>query len=201
MCGVVDVYELCHQAEFGFEQLPLESKVDMVLKVKDWIEMAIKHVQRVGFELVQDNNPETGQPKIKALIAESDYACRQAVKRLLGDYCDFTAVADGVKALELFKEAIEAGKPYGLMALDIQMPKMDGYETLKAVREFEKKKSIDDPAAVKVIIMTSLIENDLDSLRSGFEAYLVKPVGAAIYEVMAQLGLIKEHATGIRHKA
>jgi len=191
MCGVKDVYDLCHQAEFGFEQLGLESKVDMVLKVKDWIEMAIKYVQRVGFELEQDGNLETGQPKIKTLIVEDDYVCRKIVKRLLSDYCDFTVAADGLRAMELFKEAIEAGEPYALMTLDIQMPKMDGYETLKAVREFEKKKSIDDSAIVKVIIMTSQAEKDFDFLQRGFEAYLAKPVSTVIYDVMAQLGLIK----------
>jgi two-component system, chemotaxis family, chemotaxis protein CheY len=188
MCGVMDIYDLCHQAEFGFEQLPLESSVDMVLKVKDWIEMAIQHIQDVGIESAQENC----QPKIKTLIIEDDYVCRKAIKHLLEGYCDCTSAADGVKALTLFEEAIETGQPYGLMTLDVQMPKMDGYETLKAVREFEKKKLIDDSAAIKVIIITALAEHNFGSLRSGFEAYLAKPVSVAIHEATKKLGLIKE---------
>lgn len=69
---------------------------------------------------------------------------------------------------------------------------MDGYETLKAIREFEKQMSIDESAAVKVIIITSLTEHNFGPLRTGFEAYLVKPVGIELYEAMSELGLIKE---------
>jgi CheY-like chemotaxis protein len=72
------------------------------------------------------------------------------------------------------------------------MPKMDGYETLKAIREFERQKSIDGCSAIKVIIITSLTEHNFGPLRTGFEAYLVKPVGVEIYEAMSELGLIKE---------
>jgi CheY-like chemotaxis protein len=192
MCGVMDVYDLCHQAEFGFEQLPMEGRADMVLKVKDWIELAVKNVQNVGIESPKEVSPKTSQAKIKTLIVEDDYICRKAVKRMLDDYCDFVSAADGIKALELFKEATEAGEPYGLMTLDVQMPKMDGYETLEAIREYEKEMSIDESAAVKVIIITSLTEHNFGPLRTGLEAYLVKPVGIEIYEAMSELGLIKE---------
>ena len=41
---------------------------------------------------------------------------------------------------------------------------MDGYETLKAIREFEKQKSMDGCSAIRVIIITSLTEHDFGSL-------------------------------------
>ena len=69
---------------------------------------------------------------------------------------------------------------------------MDGYETLKAIREFEKQKSIDGSSAIRVLIITSLTEHNFGPLQTRFEAYLIKPVGVEIYEAMFELGLIKE---------
>ena len=45
MCGLMDVNNLCHEAEFAFDDLTeISEAADMVLKVKDWIEAAIKQI-------------------------------------------------------------------------------------------------------------------------------------------------------------
>ncbi len=44
MVSVNDVSELCHQAEYAFEELPVADKPDMLLKFKDWITIAIGHM-------------------------------------------------------------------------------------------------------------------------------------------------------------
>ena len=44
ICGLMDIYNLCHVAETAFEELGQTlHATDMVLKVKDWIEAAIQH--------------------------------------------------------------------------------------------------------------------------------------------------------------
>jgi HPt (histidine-containing phosphotransfer) domain-containing protein len=42
MVGISDVSELCHQAEFAFEELPAPQKPDMLLRFKDWITAAVE---------------------------------------------------------------------------------------------------------------------------------------------------------------
>ena len=43
ICGLMDIYNLCHVAETAFEELNQTQATDMVLKVKDWIEAAIQY--------------------------------------------------------------------------------------------------------------------------------------------------------------
>jgi hypothetical protein len=36
MVGIEQMSELCHQAEFAFEELPEQKRPDMLLRFKDW---------------------------------------------------------------------------------------------------------------------------------------------------------------------
>jgi HPt (histidine-containing phosphotransfer) domain-containing protein len=44
MVGVNDISELCHQAEFAFEELNAAQRPDMLLRFKDWITVAIENM-------------------------------------------------------------------------------------------------------------------------------------------------------------
>lgn len=41
MMGIDDVSELCHQAEFAFDELPDVQRPDMLLRFKDWLSAAM----------------------------------------------------------------------------------------------------------------------------------------------------------------
>jgi two-component system chemotaxis sensor kinase CheA len=41
MVGIEDMSDLCHHAEDGFEDLPENKRVDMLLRFKDWASMAM----------------------------------------------------------------------------------------------------------------------------------------------------------------
>lgn len=41
MVGMNQMSELCHQAEFAFEELPESKRPDMLLRLKDWICVAL----------------------------------------------------------------------------------------------------------------------------------------------------------------
>jgi len=42
MMGIDDVSELCHEAEYAFEELPESRRTDMLLRLKDWVCAAIE---------------------------------------------------------------------------------------------------------------------------------------------------------------
>jgi HPt (histidine-containing phosphotransfer) domain-containing protein len=44
MVGVEDMSELCHQAEYAFEELPVNNRPDMLLRFKDWAWSAIQNL-------------------------------------------------------------------------------------------------------------------------------------------------------------
>jgi chemotaxis protein histidine kinase CheA len=45
MTGIDDIAELCHQAEFAFEELPEQVRPDMLLQLKDWICAAMQNLK------------------------------------------------------------------------------------------------------------------------------------------------------------
>jgi two-component system sensor histidine kinase/response regulator len=79
---------------------------------------------------------------------------------------------NGLKALEMLKQAAAENKKFQLILMDIQMPEMDGFETVRRIRDDHAIK--DSP----VIVVTSAgVKGDGQRCRDlGIAAYLRKPV-------------------------
>ena len=73
---------------------------------------------------------------------------------------------DGVQALKLLSK-----KRFDIMLLDVMMPNMDGWQTLKAVRSAENTKHL------PVIMLTAVSEEQkmISGLKNGADDYIVKP--------------------------
>jgi len=76
---------------------------------------------------------------------------------------------DGFNALRILKNSEE--KDFDLIILDIMMPNLDGWETLKAIRSDKNTESI------PVIMLTALDEDyqQVSGLKFGADDYVVKP--------------------------
>ncbi|MBN8727037.1 MAG: response regulator [Xanthomonadales bacterium] len=98
-------------------------------------------------------------------------------------------VEDGVDALDyLYARGSFAGRSGGcpvVVLLDIKMPRMDGIEVLRTIREDETLRSL--PV---VILSSSREERDLAaSWNLGVNAYVVKPVDAGqFFDAVRTLG-------------
>jgi len=99
-------------------------------------------------------------------------------------------VKDGVEALEYLRyEGNYKQRPKGnpaVILLDIKMPRMDGIEVLKIIRNDEQCKNI------PVVMLTSSREEpDLKKCYDiGVNAYVVKPVNfKEFFEVVKQIGV------------
>jgi CheY-like chemotaxis protein len=99
-------------------------------------------------------------------------------------------LGDGAEALDfLFATGIYAGRDMNdrpkLILLDLKMPKVDGLEVLRALKNDERT------ALIPVVVMTSSLEDkDLEkSYELGANSYVVKPVGFENFaKVVAELG-------------
>jgi len=99
-------------------------------------------------------------------------------------------VKDGEEALEyLFCTGKYAGRdparPPKLVLLDIKMPKVDGIEVLRRIKDSPLK-------TVPVVVMTSSNEERdvVESYRLGVNSYIVKPVAFdAFLDTVAKIGL------------
>lgn len=109
-------------------------------------------------------------------------------------------VKDGSEALEfIFKRGIyenmSSGNPKVIL-LDIKMPKIDGLEVLRQIKENEETRTI------PVVIMTSSREEQdlIKSYKYGVNSYVVKPVEFGDFaKAVSELGLywlITNHVPG-----
>jgi two-component system, chemotaxis family, chemotaxis protein CheY len=136
---------------------------------------------------------QDGDPIMKCLVVEDDFAARRLLQILLSEYGLCLVATNGREAVEAFKQALDEDDPYDFICLDIMMPEMDGHQTLKAIRQIEAEHGIQGLDGVKVVMTTALKDPDnvFGAFREGCEAYLVKPVKKVkLIEVMDQLGLM-----------
>ena len=129
---------------------------------------------------------------MRSLIVDDDAVSRRILEEILAPYGSYDQVESGKDALAAFAAAHEAHAPYDLICLDIQMPDMDGQETLSAVRAVEARLGIPVTHGVKVIMTT--VKMDQASIFTAFrqcEAYLIKPVDAeSLLLNLEQFGLV-----------
>ena len=115
------------------------------------------------------------------LIVDDDPSIREIVGLVLQDagYRIETAT-DGLKGLEQFYKVLP-----DLIILDVKMPEMDGWETLRRIREISN---------CPVIMLTAFgSTNDIiQGLEAGADDYLVKPFG--VQELIARVGTVLRRA-------
>jgi len=129
---------------------------------------------------------------MKILIVEDDFTNRKIMQKILSAYGDCDMAFDGNEAIEAFELALEEGKTYDLICMDIMMPNMDGQEALSEIRRLEKDAKISAKDEVKVIMTTALDDpkNVVSSLKSGAAAYIVKPISKQkLFDEISKLGL------------
>lgn len=124
--------------------------------------------------------------KLKILVVDDEARMRKLVRDFLvrNDYTVVEA-GDGEEALDVFY----SDKDIALIILDVMMPKMDGYETLKRIRKDSK---------VPVIMLTAKGEED-DELRGfelGVDEYISKPFSPKILVARVE-AILRRSGNGI----
>ncbi len=131
---------------------------------------------------------------MKVLVVEDDFISRKLLTTLLGHYGDCDIAVDGNEAVDAFRIALDEGKPYDLICMDIMMPNLDGQAALKEIRAQEMEKAIPASKEVKVIMTTALDDpkNVMESLhKGGAAAYIVKPIDKKkLMDEVRKLGLL-----------
>jgi two-component system LytT family response regulator len=112
---------------------------------------------------------QKAKKKIRALIVDDEELARQVLREFLVSHAEIEVIAECANGFEAVKVVVEQ-KP-DLVFLDIQMPKLDGFEVLELMG-----------AGPAVIFVTA---HDTYAIRA-FEAhavvYLLKPFNAARFE-------------------
>jgi len=102
---------------------------------------------------------------VSILIVDDEEMMRNLLEKILArEGYQVTTAEDGLAALELVRE-----HPFDLVISDMKMPRMNGFELLKAVKK--------DYAQTGVIIMTAYGDTYTvkDALLLGADEYITKP--------------------------
>ena len=125
---------------------------------------------------------------LKILIAEDDRELRQLFTHVLIKHgYTVTGVSDGQEALDALN-----GEYYDLIISDIMMPRVDGYELVRQLREVKN--------TTPVLMITA--KDAFDDMRMGFQSgvddYMVKPIN--VNEMVLRVGALLRRAQMINER-
>jgi len=140
----------------------------------------------------QDSQPEVREDKPdfsgkRVLLAEDNEMNQMIAQAILTEFgFDVEIAGDGAVAVEKMKSA-PAGT-YDIILMDIQMPRMDGYEAARQIRNLEDRVKAGIPI---VAVTANAFEEDKQiALQAGMNGHLAKPYDIpAIIETLK--GLLK----------
>ncbi len=108
--------------------------------------------------------------KRKVLVVDDESRMRKLVKDfLLKSNYDVIEAEDGIQAVDIFL----AQKDIALIVLDVMMPKMDGFQVCREIREYSK---------VPIIMLTAKGDerDELQGFELGVDEYISKPFSPKI---------------------
>ncbi len=114
---------------------------------------------------------------MRIMVVDDELVSRKKMEKILSGFGEVEVVENGEKAIDIFRKASDKGEEFDLITLDIEMPGIDGTETLFEIREIEKEKHIPTNKQVKVLMVTSHSHRDyvITSMQAGCNDYIVKP--------------------------
>lgn len=122
--------------------------------------------------------------KMKILVVDDESRMRKLVKDFLvkKDY-EVIEASDGSEALDIFFEI----KDIALVILDVMMPKIDGWQTCKEIRQYSK---------VPIIMLTAKGEerDELQGFELGVDEYISKPFSPKILVARVEAILRRSNA-------
>ena len=141
-----------------------------------------KTAQALGYAL-DDEHPESpprvapppialAEPR-RILVTEDNLVNQTVVRRMLakGGF-DVDVAGNGEEALE----KIRSGRHYDLVFMDCQMPRMDGYEAARKIREFERASGNGGHIPIVALTANAMRDDRAKCLEAGMDDYVPKPV-------------------------
>ena len=135
---------------------------------------------------------------MKVLVIDDEMTVRVLLAGLLADVFEEVIEASGGRAgVGEVAKACAMGKPFDLVCLDINMPDLDGHETLRKIRGVEEAFGfLPGRGAARIMMSTATRDpkDVLNAFREQCDAYLVKPVsGEKLHEQLAGMGFSVEY--------
>ena len=132
---------------------------------------------------------------MRALVVEDNELNMEIARCILEDSgMEVTCAADGKEAVEIFEKS--APDYFGVIYMDIMMPRMNGLDAARTIREMQRR----DARRIPIIAISanSFAEDIINSRMAGMNVHLAKPLDAekmivALKQCMADNSDVKLH--------
>lgn len=125
---------------------------------------------------------EIFKERIKVLLVEDNlFNAEIMIEQLTDANYEVTHAKSGVEAIEILKK-----NEFHIVLMDIEMPKMDGFETMKMINELNITE-----ASVIAISAHNLVSEKEKAIKNGMKDYLCKPVSIQSLDKVIQKHKIK----------
>jgi len=121
-------------------------------------------------EMDQDGSPTAQHPTLHILLVDDNPINLKIAATVLKRHQHTSElVQSGLEAIEKVKT-----RSFDLILMDLQMPYMDGYETTRAIRKWEKETGNYTP----IVALTACVLNneEVHCIKAGMDGYLSKPL-------------------------
>ncbi len=133
---------------------------------------------------------------MRVLVVEDNFTDRKILQKIFSTYGDCDIAVNGEEAIDAYKKSWMKCRPYDLICMDIMMPKVNGLQALKIIREIEKGNDINEEERVKIIMITAVDDPKIVFKACnlfGVKSYIVKPINKKrLLDEIRKLGLINE---------
>lgn len=122
---------------------------------------------------------------MRILVVEDDDATRLCLVKVLETAGKVVNVSNGVDALAEAAQALESGRPFDLVCMDIKMPRLDGQAALKALRALEAQHKVPPGQEAKVLMLSACDDtgNVCEAFFRGLaDGFVSKPLRVAAFK-------------------
>jgi signal transduction histidine kinase/ActR/RegA family two-component response regulator len=151
------------------------------LKLHHAISTCVSHIKTIISSGNQDtiyNNPDDASKidlsNIKVLVAEDNLIIAAVITTFLyKKNIQHDMASNGALALEKWKQNPNF---YHILLMDIQMPVMNGFDAVEAIRDLEKLNKMSKPAKIIFMSANASVDEIAHAKKIGGDEYLTKPV-------------------------
>ena len=184
----------------------LVDRMDGSIELKSEVGVGTTVIVKIPFKIdTQDKNSNLSDKPvslddysvegIRALVVEDNELNMEIARCILEDSgMEVTCAVDGQEAVEIFEKS--APDYFGVIYMDIMMPRMNGLDAARTIREMKRR----DARRVPIIAMSanSFAEDIINIRMAGMNVHLAKPLDAekmivALKKCMADNSDVKLH--------
>ena len=129
-------------------------------------------------KLLQKEMEQLKSLNSRVLVVEDNLVNQQVVLGMLEEIeLEYELAENGIEALQIINEQVD--RPFALILMDCQMPKMDGYRTTQSIRE-QKLYSAENEIPIVAMTANAMSGDQQKCLDAGMDDYMSKPIEPSI---------------------